>query len=123
MQKRKIGAVTTGAGAGGGVGYALSQILIHAFPSLEPVEVPIVILIGAVMLLAGGWLVPPQHQELWQQIMDLPQDVSDDDLDMDEADALTTVMNGELDDDDGPAHAAESDTDLQDWDQDKPVED
>lgn len=97
MQQRKIGPVSTAAGAGSGLGGALAAILIHFIPSLEPITVPVIIVIGVGLALIGGFLVPPQHQDLWNSIISEPvQDDTDDDLDFDEADILTATLNDEL---------------------------
>lgn len=97
---RKIGPVSTGAGAGGGLGYALSQVLLHFFPSLEPIEFAIILILGVGLTLVGGWLVPPQHQELWKQILNASYD---DEVDIEEAEALAASINEEVEEYDAEA--------------------
>ena len=76
-QNRVVGPVTGAATAGGVLGAAISQIIIHFWPYLEPVESAVTVVLTVVLALVGGFLVPPK---------DPADGVILEDLDLDHAD-------------------------------------
>lgn len=59
-QKRSIGPVTGASAVGGSLGAAIGQLVVHFFPTLEPVETAVTVIITAVLAVIGGYLVPPK---------------------------------------------------------------
>lgn len=59
-QKRSIGPVTGASAVGGSLGAAIGQLVVHFFPTLEPVETAVTVIITAVLAVVGGYLVPPK---------------------------------------------------------------
>ena len=59
-RKRTVGPVTAAASAGGGVGYAIADILVHFFPTLEPISGPLGMMITVGLGIIFGYLVPPK---------------------------------------------------------------
>lgn len=58
--KRSIGPVTGASAVGGSLGAAIGQLIVHFFPTLEPVETAVTVIITAVLAVVGGYLVPPK---------------------------------------------------------------
>ena len=77
-QNRTVGPVTGAATAGGGLGAALAQILIHFRPYLEPVESAVTVVLTVVLALIGGYLVPPKDPADGVILEDLDLDHSED---------------------------------------------
>lgn len=80
-QNRVVGPVTGAATAGGGIGAALAQILVHFWPYLEPVESAVTVVLTVALALIGGYLVPPKDVvsfELQPELGQLPDDLDDD---------------------------------------------
>ena len=107
MANRTVGPVTGAATAGGGLGAAIAQILVHYVDSLAEVETAVTIVITVALALIGGYLIPPQHRDLWEDL--ITQDATDDDLDFDAVDAQLDELNGETEEYSPGAHAAEVD--------------
>ena len=59
-QKRSVGPVTGASAVGGSLGAAIGQLIVHFFPTLEPVETAVTVIITAVLAVVGGYLVPPK---------------------------------------------------------------
>jgi len=59
-QKRSIGPVTGASAVGGSLGAAIGQLIVHFFPTLEPVETAVTVIITAILAVVGGYLVPPK---------------------------------------------------------------
>src|SRR5699024_11561905 len=79
MAYRTVGPVTGAATAGGGLGAAIAQILVHYVDSLAEVETAVTVVITVALALIGGYLIPPQHRNQWENF--ITQDTKDDDLD------------------------------------------
>ena len=62
-RKRQVGAVTGASAAGGSLGAAIGQLIIHFAPSLEPVETAVTVIVTAVLAVVGGYLVPSKDRE------------------------------------------------------------
>ena len=62
-RKRQVGKVTGVTTAGGGLGAALAQILVHVWPYLEPVEPAVTVVLTVILALVFGWAVPPQDDK------------------------------------------------------------
>ena len=77
-QNRVVGPVTGAATAGGGLGAAIAQIIIHFWPYLEPVESAVTVVLTVILALVGGYLVPPKNPEDGVIFDDLDIDHSDD---------------------------------------------
>lgn len=77
-QNRVVGPVTGAATAGGGLGAAIAQIIIHFWPYLEPVESAVTVVLTVILALAGGYMVPPKNPEDGVIFEDLDIDHSDD---------------------------------------------
>ena len=60
--KRSIKGVTTASAAGGGLGAALAQVIIHVFPYMEGTEAALSVILTVLVGLLGGYLVPPQDE-------------------------------------------------------------
>ena len=58
--KRTVGPVTGASAVGGSLGAAIGQLIVHFFPTLEPVETAVTVIITAVLAVIGGYLVPPK---------------------------------------------------------------
>lgn len=101
--KRTVGPVTGASTAGGGLGAALSQILVHYIDSLSEVETAVTVVLTVVLALIGGYLIPPQGRDQWDEIMQDADGYWGEDA---EAEALADELNAELLDDSG-AHTAE----------------
>ena len=67
-QKRSIKGVTTASAAGGGLGAALAQLVIHIFPYMEGTEAALSVILTVLVGLLGGYLVPPQDEEFEELI-------------------------------------------------------
>lgn len=61
--KRSIKGVTTASAAGGGLGAALAQLIIHVFPYMEGTETALSVVLTVLTGLLGGYLVPPAQDE------------------------------------------------------------
>lgn len=77
-QNRKVGQVTGAATAGGGLGAALAQILVHLWPYLGPVESAVTVVFTVALSLVAGYLVPPKDPAAGVIFEDLYLDHSDD---------------------------------------------
>lgn len=62
-RKRQVGAVTGASAAGGSLGAAIGQLIIHFAPSLEPVETAVTVIVTAILAVVGGYLVPSKDRE------------------------------------------------------------
>lgn len=62
--KRSIKGVTTASAAGGGLGAALAQVIIHVFPYMEGTEAALSVILTVLVGLLGGYLVPPKDEEV-----------------------------------------------------------
>ena len=77
-QNRQIGPVTGAATAGGGLGAAIAQIIIHFWPYLEPVESAVTVVLTVVLALVGGYLIPPKDPADGVILEDLDLDHTDE---------------------------------------------
>ena len=77
-QNRTVGPVTGAATAGGGLGAAIAQIIIHFWPYLEPVESAVTVVLTVILALVGGYLVPPENPEDGVILEDLDLDHTDE---------------------------------------------
>lgn len=59
-QKRSVGPVTGASAVGGSLGAAIGQLVVHFFPTLQPVETAVTVIITAILAVVGGYLVPPK---------------------------------------------------------------
>ena len=84
-QNRVVGPVTSAATAGGGLGAAIAQIIIHFWPYLEPVESAVTVVLTVVLALVGGFLVPPKDPADGVILEDLDLDHTDEHPDGDHA--------------------------------------
>lgn len=62
-QKRQVGAVTGASAVGGSLGAAIGQLIIHFFPSMQPVETAVTVIVTAILAVVFGYLVPPKDRE------------------------------------------------------------
>lgn len=58
--RRTVGPVTGASAVGGSLGAAIGQLIVHFFPTLEPVETAVTVIITAILAVVGGYLVPPK---------------------------------------------------------------
>ena len=80
-QKRSVGPVTGASAVGGSLGAAIGQLVVHFFPTLQPVETAVTVIITAILAVVGGWLVPPKDVvsfELQPELGPLPDNHDDD---------------------------------------------
>lgn len=68
IQKRSVGGVTTASAAGGGLGAALAQLVIHIFPYMEGTEAALSVVLTVLVGLLGGYLVPPKDEGVEQTV-------------------------------------------------------
>ena len=79
--KRSVGPVTGASAVGGSLGAAIGQLIVHFFPTLEPVETAVTVIITAVLSVIGGYLVPPKDVASFQlqpELGPLPDNLDDD---------------------------------------------
>ncbi|NWN87437.1 MAG: hypothetical protein HLX51_02675 [Micrococcaceae bacterium] len=60
LKRRTVGPVTGASAVGGSLGAAIGQLIVHFFPTLQPVEASVTVIITAVLSVIGGYLVPPK---------------------------------------------------------------
>lgn len=82
--KRSIKGATTASAAGGGLGAALAQLVIHIFPYMEGTEAALSVVMTVLVGLLGGYLVPPK---------DPADGVILDDLDLDHSEEHTSGIH------------------------------
>lgn len=78
--KRTVGPVTGASAVGGSLGAAIGQLIVHFFPTLEPVETAVTVIITAILAVVGGYLVPPKDVasfELQPELGPLPDNHDD----------------------------------------------
>lgn len=63
QRKRTIKQGSTAAAAGGGLGGAVSQVIVHFFPSMEGIEGPLAFILTVLFGLLSAYLVPPSKDE------------------------------------------------------------
>ena len=68
--KRSIKGVTTASAAGGGLGAALAQVVIHVFPYMEGTEAALSVILTVLVGLLGGYLVPPAQDEEFEEVIE-----------------------------------------------------
>ena len=84
-QNRQIGPVTGASAVGGSLGAAIGQLIVHFFPTLQPVETSVTVIITAVLALTAGYLVPPKDPADGVILEDLDLDRPDEHPDGDHA--------------------------------------
>ena len=62
-KRRTVGPVTGASAVGGSLGAAIGQLIVHFFPTLQPVETAVTVIITAVLAVVGGYLVPPKDDD------------------------------------------------------------
>lgn len=98
LNKRSVGPVTGASASGGGLGAALSEILVHSFPSWQGIETPITVVLTVGLALIGGYLIPPKDRDLWNEVLNLNEELmfqGGDDFIDDEEDDVDEVQESE----------------------------